>query len=143
MRITLLIILTAVVACKQPQNAETRSKNTETAAKVFEHFNAHRWEEMAALYADSAEFLDPSYGMSLVKVNKSDLVKKYQELEGIFPNIRDSIVAIIPSADEKSVTVQFISLGTAPDGSKLELPICTVLFFENGSIVKDFTYYDN
>jgi hypothetical protein len=36
-----------------------------------------------------------------------------------------------------------VSSGTAPDSSKLELPICTILTIENGKITQDFTYYDN
>ena len=39
--------------------------------------------------------------------------------------------------------VEFISTGTAEDGSQFELPICTIFTIENGKITKDFTYYDN
>lgn len=44
---------------------------------------------------------------------------------------------------EKHITVESISTGTAADGSKFELPICTIFTIENGKITKDFTYYDN
>jgi ketosteroid isomerase-like protein len=60
----------------------------------------------------------------------------------MFTNFRDSVTAMYPSGD-KHVTVEFISKGTAPDGTVFELPICTILTIENGFITKDFTYYDN
>ena len=60
----------------------------------------------------------------------------------MFPDIKDRIVNIYPSGD-KHVVVEFISTGTAPDGTKFELPICTIFTIENGKITKDFTYFDN
>ena len=38
---------------------------------------------------------------------------------------------------------KFVSTGTAPDNSKLELPICTIFKIENGLITKDFIYFVN
>ena len=72
----------------------------------------------------------------------NQIVKKYTELAELFPDVKDKIVQIYPSGD-KHIIVEFISSGTAPDGLKFELPICTIFTIEKGFITKDFTYYDN
>lgn len=97
---------------------------------------------MAEMYADTAEFKDPSLGAGIVKQTHKQTSTKYAELNKIFPNLHDNVVATYPSG-EKHITVEFISTGTAADGSKFELPICTIFTIENGKITKDFTYYDN
>ena len=108
----------------------------------FAHFNNHDWEKMAAMYADVAEFKDPSLGPGIVPQTRRQIIEKYAGLAAMFPDIKDRIVNIYPSGD-KHVVVEFISTGTAPDGTKFELPICTIFTIENGKITKDFTYFDN
>ncbi|MBX7262129.1 MAG: nuclear transport factor 2 family protein [Chitinophagales bacterium] len=54
----------------------------------------------------------------------------------------DGYIVNIYHANEH-VIVEFLSKGTAPDGMKFTLPICTIFKIKNGKIVKDFTYYDN
>ncbi|WP_310556842.1 nuclear transport factor 2 family protein [Flavobacterium sp.] len=56
--------------------------------------------------------------------------------------MNDKIIQIYPSG-EHTVIVEFVSSGTAEDGSKFELPICTIFTIEKGKITKDFTYFDN
>lgn len=97
---------------------------------------------MAKMYADTAYFKDPSLGVGIVKQTRQQTIQKYTELNKIFPNLHDNVVATYLSG-EKHITVEFISTGTAADGSKFELPICTIFTIENGKITKDFTYYDN
>ena len=77
-------------------------------------------------------------------VCSSDLqtIDKYSQLSKIFPNLHDQVVQIYPSGDSH-IIVEFVSSGTAADGTKFELPICTILTVENGLITKDFTYFDN
>jgi ketosteroid isomerase-like protein len=106
------------------------------------HFNKHDWAAMADLYIDSAEIQDPSFGTTPVIQSKQATVKKYSELERMFPDVKDSVVAIYASGNSH-VVVEFISKGTAPEGQKFALPICSVFIIENGKIVKDYTYYDN
>lgn len=126
-----------------PAPASSVGSNPEGVARLlFERFNQHDWEGMAALYTDTAEFKDPSFGKGIVKQTRAETVKKYKELNAMFTNFRDSVTAMYPSGD-KHITVEFISKGTAPDGTVFELPICTILTIENGFIRKDFTYYDN
>ncbi len=126
-----------------PSPASSVGNNPEGVARLlFERFNQHDWEGMAALYTDTAEFKDPSLGKGIVKQTRAETIKKYKELNGFFPDIRDSVVAMYSSGD-KYVTVEFISTGKGLDGTVLELPICTVITVEKGFISKDFTYYDN
>jgi ketosteroid isomerase-like protein len=119
-----------------------QSKNILIAKKVFEHFNQHNWEKMAELYSDPAEFLDPAFGQKAVKQTRQQTVKKYKEMEAMSKDVRDDVVKIYASGD-KNVIVEFVSSGTAPDGTKWSLPICTIFTIENGLITKDHTYYDN
>lgn len=138
-------ILLALMACNTPTTPISKEKNTpnEAIAKLlYTHFNNHDWQKMAALYADSAEFKDPSLGKGIVKQTHEQIAKKYAELNQIFPDIHDEIKNIYISGD-KNVIVEFVSTGTAPDKTKMELPICTIFTIENGLITKDFTYYDN
>jgi ketosteroid isomerase-like protein len=125
-----------------PAPASTGNNPEGVARLLFERFNQHDWEGMAALYTDTAEFKDPSFGKGIVKQTRAETVKKYKELNALFTNFRDSVIGVYPSGDNY-VTVEFISKGTAPDGTLFELPICTILTVENGFIRKDFTYYDN
>ena len=70
------------------------------------------------------------------------LAAKYEELHVLFSNLKDKVIQMYPSGD-KHVIVEFISSGTAEDGTTFELPICSILTIEHGKITKDFTYYDN
>ena len=116
--------------------------NTKLIKQYFEHFNQHDFTKMAEMYTDVAEFKDPSLGIGIVKQTRAETIKKYSELNKIFPDLKDSIVQIYPSG-EKHIIVEFVSSGTAEDGSKFELPICTIFTIENEKITKDFTYYNN
>lgn len=146
----LLILFTAlsymacngVVSVKTNTTPPTDSTAIKQAKLLFQKFNQHDWAGMAALYADTALFKDPSLGIGIVPQSRQQTTTKYAELQKTVANIKDSVVAIYPSGSN-TVVVEFISKGTAPDGSRFELPIITVLTIENGLITKDFTYYDN
>ncbi|SHK66595.1 nuclear transport factor 2 family protein [Chryseobacterium polytrichastri] len=118
------------------------SENEKLITNYFELFNKHQWENLSNLYIDNAEFKDPSLGTGIVKQTKKDFVKKYSELNQLFPDLKDKIIQIYPSG-ENNIIVEFISTGSGPGNSKFELPICTIFTIENGKITKDFTYYDN
>ena len=107
----------------------------------FGHFNNHDWEAMSLMYASEAEFKDPSLGPGVHLRSRSDFIEHYEVLQEMIPDVKDSVVGIYPSGN--SVVVEFISTGTAPDGSKFELPICAILTIEKGLITKDYVYYDN
>lgn len=141
--ISLFLISFLLFSCNK--GSENRSKingNEKLIKNYFELFNKHQWEDLSNLYIENAEFKDPSLGTGIIKQTKKDFVKKYSELNQLFPDVKDKIIKIYPSG-EKSIIVEFISTGTGPDNSQFELPICTIFTIENGKITKDFTYYDN
>jgi ketosteroid isomerase-like protein len=138
----LLLIFIATFSFISCKNQETTNVNEKLIRQYFEHFNKHDWSKMAAMYAETAEFKDPSLGQGIVKQTREQTIKKYSELNQTFPDLNDKIISIYP-AGEKYIIVEFISTGTAPDNSKFELPICTIFTIENGIITKDFTYFDN
>jgi steroid delta-isomerase-like uncharacterized protein len=118
------------------------NKNIDLINQYFTSFNNHEWDKIASMYTENAEFKDPSLGQGIVVQTREQFVQKYSELNAVFPDINDEVIQIYPSGG-KNVIVEFISSGTAPDGSRFELPICTIFTIENGQITKDFTYYDN
>ena len=132
-----------------PENAASRNAAQETkmdhqafVTKYFDTFNKHDWTALSQMYAENAQFKDPSLGPNVVTQSRDAFVKKYTELSETFSDVKDEVVSIYPSGDNH-VVVEFVSSGTAPDGSKFELPICTIFTIENGLITKDYTYYDN
>lgn len=132
-----------ITSCTEPPNSKPVSMENEQLVKqYFEYFNNHQWKEMAELYTERAEFKDPSLGNGVVPQTRAQIIEKYAGMKNTFPDIHDELVQVYPSGD-RHVIVEFISKGTAPDGSKFELPICTIFTIENGKITKDYTYYDN
>jgi ketosteroid isomerase-like protein len=140
--LTFIISLGNLIAQNKTLKSSTeQSSNMQVAQKMFAAFNAHNWVKMSEFYTDNAEYLDPSYGLEYVKKSRTEVVKKYSQMQAVIPDIHDEVLALYPF--ENKVIVEFISSGTLPDGQKFKLPICTVLTFQNGQIVKDATYYDN
>lgn len=131
-----VIMIAAVSGCNREEQ-----QNIELTQKMFAAFNAHNWQEMASCYSAEAQYLDPAYGSVFVTKTHQEIVAKYFEMQQMFPNINDSIVEM--QAVNNQVVVQFVSSGSSGDSIQLKLPICTVLTFANGKIVKDATYYDN
>lgn len=134
-------LLTSCNNQNQSQNMDTK-KNEQLIKQYFEFFNSHNWKKMAEMYTETADFKDPSLGIGIVKQTRQQIEDKYADLNKIFPDLHDKVIQIYPSG-ENHIIVEFVSTGTAPDNSKLELPICTIFTIENGLISKDFTYYDN
>lgn len=142
--LTFICVASVIAACtttNQQTNAGSAA-NEKIIDQYFSHFNAHEWEKMSAMYADTADFKDPSLGPGMVKQTRRQILAKYKELNAVFPDLHDEVIQTYPSGD-KHLVAEFVSTGTAADGSKFELPICTIFTIENGMITKDFTYYDN
>ena len=135
--IVLLFLSTTFYARNEPLEV----KNEAIVRAMFEAFNQHEWQKMASFYDEQARFLDPSYGPGYVTRSRQQTVEHYRELEKIFPDIKDELTGVIASGNK--VVVQFLSRGTAPDGTTWQLPICTVFTLKAGKIVIDATYYDN
>ncbi|NML39408.1 nuclear transport factor 2 family protein [Chitinophaga sp. G-6-1-13] len=137
-----LLSLFLVAACVQPGGKISLSNpHVQVVKEMFTAFNEHDWQKMAACYADTALFLDPEYGPEMVKLTRSQLAKKYQDLHQLFPDVQDEIKEIY--GDKNHIVVEFVSSATGPDGKKWQLPICVVFTVENGRIIQDCTYYDN
>jgi ketosteroid isomerase-like protein len=139
----LISVLMLTVSCAgKNTHSEQTTKNELTVKQYFEHFNNHDWQKIADMYIDNAEFKDPSVGTEIFTMTKQEVVAKYSELVNMFPDLKDTVIQTYPSGD-RNIIVEFVTVGTAPDNSKLELPICTIFTIENGKITKDFSYYDN
>lgn len=136
-----IIFFSMLISCNN-SNDKIQAENEKLIENYFKLFNEHKWKELSELYVENAEFKDPSFGNGIVKQSKNEFVKKYTELNHVFPDLNDKVIQVYPSGD-KNIIVEFISTGTAPDQSKFELPISTIFTIENGKITKDFTYYDN
>lgn len=115
--------------------------NLTSTKKLYDHFNDHDWKAMANLYTDNAEFLDPSLGKGYVKQTQAQIVEKYSAMEQLFPDIRDEVKEMYVVDDK--VIIQFVATGNSGDSIKLQLPICGILTFKDGKIIRDATYYDN
>jgi ketosteroid isomerase-like protein len=140
---TALLLILALAACRPSGSEQSASAaNEKIVRELFEHFNKHDWKAMADLYTDPAEFKDPAFGPGVVTQTHQQTIAKYNELQQIFPDIRDDVAQVYPSGDSH-VIVEFVSTGTGSDGTAFTLPICTIFTLENGKITKDFTYYDS
>jgi hypothetical protein len=136
-----LFILMACEGQKQ-KNDDSKTANEKLVEQYFAYFNKHDWIKMSNMYAETAEFKDPSLGQDIVKQTRKQTIDKYSELNKMFPNLHDQIINLYP-AGENHIIVEFVSTGTASDHSTFKLPICTILTIEHGIITKDFTYFDN
>ncbi|RXK49882.1 nuclear transport factor 2 family protein [Aquirufa rosea] len=137
----LVINLAIFCACQGPvQKSQEASKAL--IEQYFKLFNQHEWKALAAMYADTAIFKDPTFGMKPIKKSRAQFVEEYTALSKTFPDVHDQVINIYPSG-EHHVTVEFVSTGTGPDQKKFELPIVVIFRIEQGKIVEDFTYYDN
>lgn len=143
--IFLTLLLVTLLSCndsKQNSNSMDNSATNKTIIEqYFKHFNNHEWQKMADMYIEQPEMKDPAYGIKNVKMTKADIIKKYSELNQTIPDVHDNVINMYHSSD--NVIVEFESSGTAPNGSKFVLPICTIFEIKNGKIAKDLTYYDN
>lgn len=141
--IKILIVAFALYSCNYKTKINMENTDNEKLVKTyFENFNNHEWQKMANMYTEISEFKDPSLGTGIVKQTRQQIIEKYSDLNKVFPDLHDEVLQTYPSGDNH-IIVEFVSSGTAPDNSKFELPICTILTIENGKITKDFTYFDN
>ena len=140
--IGLFLSIILLGSCVDKKPSGDNKQNEAIISKYFEYFNNHNWEALAKMYSSNAQFRDPSLGPGIVKQSNKQVAEKYKKLSEMFPDVNDKVVKVYYSG-EKDVIVEFISTGTAPDGAKFQLPICTIFSIENGLIIKDLTYYDN
>lgn len=145
-RLTFLVLLMVTLfSCNNSKqnlnNMDTQVTNKKIIEQYFKYFNNYEWQKMADMYIEQPEMKDPAYGIKNIKMTKANIVKKYSELNQIIHDVHDNVINMYYSGD--NVIVEFESSGTAPDGSKFVIPICTIFEIKNGKITKDLTYYDN
>jgi ketosteroid isomerase-like protein len=138
--LSLFLLVAALFSCNQPK--QQIADNEAIVKQFFAYFNQHDWNKMAEMYSETADFKDPSLGKGIVKQTRAQTIQKYSELQKVFPDLHDEVIKTYPSGNNY-IVVEFVSSGTAPDGVKFELPICTILHVENSKITQDFTYFDN
>ena len=145
------VFLLPIVSCVNPGEVENAEAEKIDLSKMdpqafvdeyFQHFNNHDWEAMAGMHKEKTQLKDPSFGTELVWRTREEIVAKYTELSQVFPDLRDSVVAVYPSG-ANHIIVEFVSTGSSPDGFNFTLPICTIMTIEDGLVSKDFTYYDD
>ncbi|MHA8060187.1 nuclear transport factor 2 family protein [Aquirufa beregesia] len=141
-QILVLLVFSLFFTACQSSSPTMEERNKALIDKYFTLFNQHDWKALSEMYADSAEFKDPTSEMKVIKKSKAQFVEEYSGLQQQFPDVHDQVVNVYPSG-EKHVTVEFVSTGTGADQKKFELPIAVIFRIENGKIVQDFTYYDN
>ncbi len=139
-----LVSFFIIIACNNANNlfSSRQEKNVALVKQVFERFNKHDFQGMAALYADPAEFKDPSFGKAIVKQSRQQIATKYAKIKQLYPDVKDEIVGIYPSGDDH-VIVEFISSASSIEGDEWEMPVCTIFTIEEGLITRDYNYYDN
>ncbi len=134
----LVAILTATLgSCGKQDSGDA---NRAVANKMFDAFNKHDWKAMANCYADTASFLDPSFGTDYVSKTRAETIAKYDEVTRIFPDLHDEVIGMYTSGDK--VIAEFIATGSMSDSVKFRIPIAIVLTIKDGLIVRDATYYD-
>jgi ketosteroid isomerase-like protein len=140
--LSVFVLTFCSLSCQQKQAPQSQGNDLAPLVRqYFDYFNQHDWEKMAGMYADSASFLDPSFGVEKVKQSHAEIVTKYQQLQEAIPDVKDEIVQLYPSGPD-CIIVEFLASGTGPDGQLFKMPICAILKFKAGKIVEDLTYYD-
>ncbi len=120
------------------QSVNARPKNAEELVKsMFDAFNRHDVEAMAALYSedafiDSPDFDTPKHGPRGIR----EIYPKYFKQS---PDIKDEVGNLVACGNK--VFVEFVSSGTI-SGEKFSLKIATALEVKNGKIIRDVTYFD-
>ncbi len=116
----ILILLSTILflgACNEPKQQATTTNET-LVKQYFEHFNKHDFTKMASMYAETADFKDPSLGQGIVKQTRQQTIDKYTELNKVFPDLHDQVLQMYPSG-KNHIIVEFVSSGTAPDNTNL------------------------
>jgi hypothetical protein len=87
----MIIVTAAVIACNKKNASTMEAQNKAFITKYFVHFNKHDWAGMAAMYANPAEFKDPSLGPGIIKQTHAQIIQKYTELAATFPDVHDEV----------------------------------------------------
>ena len=141
MRFRTLIVATtlcvSLIACAT-QVARRDDQPRVVVERLFDAFNRHDADALAALYTSDAVLISPDHSAPLH--GAAGVRSVYAELFAQFPDIRDRVVGII--AQDDHAAVEFVSTGCMADHVQcLELPIATVLTLRGGRIARDVSYF--
>ncbi|MEJ8801869.1 nuclear transport factor 2 family protein [Pontibacter sp. H249] len=127
----------------------TQPQTVQVMQQMFEAFNKHDLEAMAALYADDAVFTSPE--MIEPKKGKAAVAEIYGPLFEMAPDVQDEVKHYIYNGKDE-IAVEFLSKGTVENigpndpphmkGKEFELKIFCRLKVKDGKIIEDVTYYD-
>jgi steroid delta-isomerase-like uncharacterized protein len=110
--ISLFILCIGITNCKNEIQQVPHAIDHEAfVKKYFEYFNQHNWEKLAGLYADTAQFKDPTLGKDIVLQTRQQTIKKYSELNNVFPDLNDEVINTYAS-DSNHVIMEFVSTGS-------------------------------
>jgi ketosteroid isomerase-like protein len=121
-----------------PSASSATSDDGNVIRSLFDAFNRHDVEGLAALYAPNAylmssDFSEPRHGPDGVR-------KTYSELFSQLPQIHDEVKTLIVREDDAAV--EFVSTwaakGNMPAG---KLAIATFFKFKEGKIISDISYF--
>ena len=108
--------------------------------RLFDAFNRHDIDALAALYAADARIVSPDHEQPLHGPEGARAI--YAPLFAQFPDIRDEVAGMVVQGDE--VAVQFVSRGCDRDGRFcFDLPIASFLTVRDDLIIADTSYFDD
>lgn len=105
---------------------------------MFEAFNAHDAERVAALYAPDAIVYAPDQCQPTV--GREAIQLSYQALFTEVGDVQDRLINTV--VEEEQVAVRFIATSQRP-GASFELPIASFMTIKNGLITEEWVYFDN
>ena len=139
--LSVLAACALLAACAAPPK-EAETEATEAVARaMFDAFNRHDLDALAALYAPDAVLVSPD--VDGPRQGPSGARQTYGELFALAPDVQDRVVRLV--ADGPWVAVEFVSTGTAslPDGDRpFSLEVAALLEVRDGRIVQDRSYFD-
>ena len=108
---------------------------------MFKGFNDHDWEKHVSYNSPNIIIRNPDSKMKPKTPSKEEQIKSYADLASWCPDIQDKIVSL--NIVENKAIVEFEAYGNTVEGKPFNLPIITVLEFEEEMVIKETTYYDN
>jgi len=137
-RIATVILFGFLFGCSTEHAARRDERTRVVVERLFDAFNRHDADALAALYASDTVLISPDRPAPLR--GPAEVRGVYAELFAQFPDIHDRVVGV--TAQDGRAAVEFVSTGCAADHSQcIELPIATVLTFREERIVRDISYF--
>ncbi|QDO95036.1 hypothetical protein FNB79_14000 [Formosa sediminum] len=137
--------LTIMLSCKEPvKQYTTSSPEIETIKTLHKYFEDNNYDALTELYAEDAKIYENSFESK----SASDVIKEGKEGRELIADYTFEggvkCEMIINDAGEKWVNSWAHWKGTLKGGEKvIEVPIISRFLFEDGKIVKEYSYWDN